>query len=145
MTKNPYIAQKGSQTFGDYPINGYGITIETIKHFLFEINLNNRIGTLDDAPENEVNDILNKFKANKHNFQYYVGLNIDAEYLIYYPTIFDDKTTSPTREVVPTKAELDQTLAKIITMFYDIPASSQKRLITFINKYAYYITDDDFE
>lgn len=142
--KNPYTLTEGFEARHDYPIYGYGVTIESIKHFLFEQNLKDKIKALDETDEDEVDELLQNHHLADRGFQFYIGSNINSEFIIYNPSVYDTRYKPDTREVVPTKDELDQTLIKIITLIYNIPAVKQPKLTNFVHNYAGYITDCDF-
>lgn len=141
---NPYTLTEGYESRHDYPVYGYGLAIESIKHFLFDEGFRERINILDEIDEDEVDDLLQTHDLGDQGFQYYIGYNIESEFLIYNPSVFDNRVNPQTREIVPTKAELDEIFVKIITLIYVIPDNLQTKLTDFVHNYAGYITDCDF-
>jgi hypothetical protein len=136
-TKNPFQKLSGYSNNHDFPIIGYGITIETLQSFLFEHNINTDFKIKNsENPELEpdYDDLVDACQKNQNLIEYTAFSNVDGEVLIHYAKIY---AVNP-EEKLRSRDELDDALLTAANSLFEIPNDEkvQAELKSFIKDYA---------
>lgn len=154
--KNPYFAEQGCENHHEMAITGYGITLDTIKYWLFEKQLEPEIKFSKDAITalkdsdysiqeiKEISDdgmLSTAIGVHQYLIQFCTFSNRDDEILMVYGQPIrdeDDKTLLPTRKEV-----IDNIMIAIPDIF-DVPSNKLPELKKFITEHTDYINVTDY-
>lgn len=154
--KNPYFAEQGCEDHHEMAITGFGITLNTIEHWLFEQHLNAEIKFSKDAIKalkdanysiQEIEEpayqetIELAIKANQNLIQLCTFSNRDDEILMVYGKPIRDEDN---KNLLPTSNEVVDNIMIAIQDIFDITKNKLPELKKFVIMHTNYINVTDY-
>lgn len=138
MPENKFKEDYGFQEHHTIPIVGYGITIETIQHFLAENE--EPTNQLDDVEEYEVNEALPQYTD--HGYSYVTMATGEQRFLLHYPTNFSLNETN--LDTVPSEKEIKENIYKMALKIFKPRPTLNLSFKLYIYDHIDYIATADF-
>ena len=132
--RNPYPLDYGYQDIHNIPINGYGLTVNSINHFAFDHGLVTDVFDAEDP-----DDVRNTVAQKRTEFSYRQSANGPEQFILVYSRAYDEGD-----HVLLSREKLNQQLYELLVDLLNVPEEARADLLAFVNTFANDISATDY-
>ena len=131
--RNPYPLNYGYEDIHNIPINGYGLTVDSIDHFAFDHGLATDVFDTEDP-----DDVIDAVEQKHTEFSYLQPAN-EIEFILVYSRAYDEGD-----HALLSREKLNQQLYELLVDLLNVPEEVRAELLAFVNTFANDITTTDY-
>ena len=132
LQRNPYPLDYGYEDIHNIPINGYGLTVNSINHFAFDH------GLATDVFDADYDDVIATVEQKHTEFSYLRPSN-EIEFILAYSRAYDDG-----HNALLSRENLNQQLYELLVDLLKVPEKVRAELLAFVNTFANNISATDY-
>lgn len=134
LLKNPYPLNYGYQDNHNIPINGYGLTVNSINHFAFDHRLATDVFNTED-PDAVIDTVAQK----RTEFSYLQSANGPEQFILAYGRAYNEGD-----HALLSREKLNQQLYELLVDLLNVPKEMRAELLAFVNTFANDIATTDY-